>query len=577
MASLSPDGSLGYITYPNVYDGLVIPADQAAAQLVANNCGKLTNIAIIPVDPAFLGVSGGSANPCFTLFALLDSNTSDPAGSTAIPATGRVRLFQISNVGGTPTLTVVASRTFTDLQADPIDVNTGLGLGIAGFNPIGFSPDGKFFAIQYVLAGSSVGSITTVIRVLAVTPDLPVVASYQMTTTTASNPGTWVALPCSLVEEGESNYYIAVTFGNGTTVPNPANPSVVFAVTGCPTTLIVLRFVPCLSSLTPVASANLPATQIGLATWPRTESQVLQANELFNPETKEEKERKEKDACKVTRKVEKKDKCKVTRKVEEKKDKCKVEKKEDKCKEVVKNKSPAFAMIAVTCIVATATSEVNPFIPLPTGEPLTEGCLGQDAAELRLYAFDGNSLILASAVDTNTRGSGGIAFTPDGKYLFVGQRASTPTAFGAAPTILSIFRIPLEQFISSIKAAAAKSVVCKEKCEKKKAPWYCTELVEQKRCSKPVDPCLIPGTDDAPFVPIELLLGTCILGVLDLISLKGALPAFELYAFSDNSQWFIATGISSGGTVFPIQLFKVIRTEGAECLPPLTPRLTNRC
>jgi hypothetical protein len=520
QVSLSPDGSRAYIVYTNVAPSLPAPV-VPAAQFLSNVGGKLVVTSTINTDPAFSAVDGGSANPCFTLFSLLDDTIATP--TTGGVAAGRVRIFNASG-------NVVAERTFADVNPDPnLD-------GIGTFSQIGWSPDGRFFAVQYTLVGTTAGSITTVIRVLDATrADLPVVASYQVTTTVFLNPGAWFRLPVCPQKKKEKKCgpvvacaypeldYIALNVANGSSTLVPGT-NIFLATTGCPNSLQILRFMPTYGSLTLVAEAAVPASPIGLAAWPRTELQTAQAQV-------------EQGCFKELKSCVSKAKCDIQR---------------------------TFALIAVSTIVVTGTSEVSPFRTLEDGTSLTNGCLGNDAADLRVYAFNGQGLVLASAVNTNLRGAGSIAFTPDGKYLFTGLRTSVPVFSSENPEILAIYKVPLKpigEFFADPKEFTDERLKCLRAldCPGEKKSSHSTS----KKCPDVRLSCLPPaviGTDNAPFVSQAALFTPEALACLDLIRVKGGSPLFPSYNFSDNSQWFVASGLTVGG-IFSIQLFRVVRSS----------------
>lgn len=95
----------------------------------------------------------------------------------------------------------------------------------------------------------------------------------------------------------------------------------------------------------------------------------------------------------------------------------------------------AAARLAVNTIAAVGKNEVNPFTAK------TGSCTGNDAAEVRVYDFDGRRLRLVAMQHTYSRG-GGISFAPDGRTLaFALRNFNTKRPAGCAGEYSSTLEI----------------------------------------------------------------------------------------------------------------------------------------
>jgi hypothetical protein len=222
----------------------------------------------------------------------------------------------------------------------------------------------------------------------------------------------------------------------------------------CPSLLQVLSFLPESPAIVVIDQVDIPSFAIGLSAWPKNHVEVSKA-----------------------------------------------------CCEVDKGK---FALLAVNTTVAISSSDVSPY------KYPTTSCI-PDAAELRLYAFDGCQLSLVAAQNNNLRGNG-VAFSPNGRYLLSIERSRSLNAIVLFPGCPGEFAPFLE--ISKIPIKALREFFKNKKVETMKSK---------------IQP----------------------LSCLSITRIKGGFPSSFYLSFSSNSKWFIEAG-TTNGDVFPIQLFRVV-------------------
>jgi len=223
----------------------------------------------------------------------------------------------------------------------------------------------------------------------------------------------------------------------------------------------------------------------------------------------------------------------------------------------------------VNTTVAIGASEINPYIG---SQP---SCLGEDGAELRLYAFDGRHLTLAATQDTNLRAEG-VAFTPDGEFLLSIERVSPVNTVGQVASaistgLLATSKVPLRELREHFaRHRPHPSHDLGTTCF--------TSLFPTRQQCLPnsgvlcADPCTLT-TANLPFERAIDFGKAMPVACLRLIRIKGGVP-FSAYnlSFSMNSEWFVVAGGTVGTfaasetnppatcfapDVFPIQLFRV--------------------